>query len=248
MEKEQEWLLSEKYQGEKTSGFFADCARLKHGEPLAYLIGYVPFLNTTIHLDSHPLIPRVETEHWVHEAIKKILRYAEMTKKEPHVLDLCAGSGCIGIAVLKHIKNSKVDFAEINSRHHDVIRKNLKENALLDRETGVLGGDLYENIRDSYDFILSNPPYIDAKLNRTQKSVSSFEPPEALYGGAGGLTHISRILKEATQYLTEKGMLYLEHEPEQEAHIRSMAAHNAMRARFFPDQFGIIRYTRLERI
>ena len=79
MHRDEEWLLNEKYQGERTDEFFADCERLKSGEPLAYIIGHVPFLDATIHLDSKPLIPRTETEYWVKAVIIDIT-----SKSTPH--------------------------------------------------------------------------------------------------------------------------------------------------------------------
>ncbi len=103
MTQDEVWLLREKYQGVKTDAFFEDCARLKNGEPLAYIIGSIPFLNTTIFLDAHPLIPRPETEFWVEKAI------AHMNVRAPlRILDLCAGSGCIGVAVLTARKETRV--------------------------------------------------------------------------------------------------------------------------------------------
>ena len=76
MDKDQAWLLEEKYSGEKSVAFFADCKRMALGEPLGYLIGHAPFLKTTIYLDSRPLIPRPETEFWTEKAIAEIKEYA----------------------------------------------------------------------------------------------------------------------------------------------------------------------------
>jgi methylase of polypeptide subunit release factors len=76
MSQDIEWLLKEKFGGEKSDAFFADCKRLALGEPLGYLIGHVPFLGCTIHLDSKPLIPRTETEFWTEKAIEEIKRAA----------------------------------------------------------------------------------------------------------------------------------------------------------------------------
>ena len=106
MSQDIEWLLEEKYSGEKNDAFFADCKRLALGEPLGFLIGHVPFLDTTIYLDSKPLIPRPETEYWTEAVIADIktnypARDLENTPgaEQLRVLDLCAGSGCIGVAI-----------------------------------------------------------------------------------------------------------------------------------------------------
>jgi release factor glutamine methyltransferase len=178
--------------------------------PEAYRIGWVPFIHTNIYLDSRPLIPRTETEYWVNEFIHKS---GILNLKSPRVLDLCAGSGCIGIAVAKDVPEIQIDFVELDEKHHQTIKKNLKENGVEGR---LFGGDLFENITDKYDFILSNPPYIDPTLkSRVQESVAQYEPEMALYGGRGGLEIIERILAKAHEHLKSGGSLYLEHEPEQ---------------------------------
>lgn len=254
-EKDMQWLLTEKYHGEKTEGFFTDCARLQTGKPLAYLIGHVPFLNTIIYLDSHPLIPRAETEFWVEKAIQEISaslsrRNLDSDAEAPHILDLCAGSGCIGVAVLKAIPNTRVDFAEIDARHHTIILKNIVENGIDPARARIFGGDLFSEISaqpTQYDYILTNPPYIDpTKKERVEKSVLENEPHEALFGGSSGMECITRILTEAPQFLAPEGIVYIEHEPEQTTAIHALAkelryaetgSHN--------DQYGIARVTRL---
>ncbi len=262
-DKEKIWLLAEKYHGEKTEGFFADCARLEAGEPLAYVIGHMPFLNTTIYLDlpqpvrhlpagqagagagqagSRPLIPRPETEFWIENAIEEIRDNhheqrategdAKLLRRGPaghggaceevlrspstiHILDLCAGSGCIGVAVAKAIPEVHVDFAEIDVHHHATILKNIKENDITENRTAIFGGDLFSEIPEGtrYNYILTNPPYIDPELaKRTEKSVTDYEPTLALWGGEKGLECIYRIISDASRFLAEDGVLYIEHD------------------------------------
>ena len=132
------WLLEEKYQGEKSAAFFTDCGRLEAGEPLAYIIGSIPFLNCTIDLQSHPLIPRPETEYWVEKAIAEIQnqpRTSDVLGENldddavaVRVLDLCAGSGAIGVAIAKAIPEAHITFGEIDTNHLPTIIKNLEEN------------------------------------------------------------------------------------------------------------------------
>jgi hypothetical protein len=116
MSRDAAWLLKEKYNGEKTPDFFADCERLEVGEPLAYVIGFAPFLDTKIWLDSKPLIPRSETEHWVQTVITDM--HKETGADMHHsVLDLCAGSGAVGVAVAEAVPQARVHFAEKEPRH-----------------------------------------------------------------------------------------------------------------------------------
>lgn len=204
----------------------------KTREPEAYRIGWVPFIHTEIYLDSKPLIPRTETEYWVDKAIKEI---KESGINEPRVLDMCSGSGAIGVAVLKEVSDAFVDFVELDEKHHATIRKNVEMNNLDATRTQIFGGDLFENITDQYDFILSNPPYLDPKLqDRIQPTVALYEPELALYGGIGGLELIDRILEKVGKYLTPRGVLYLEHEPE---HVEHLAKH-PLYQETYKDQFG----------
>ncbi len=204
--------------------------------PEAYRIGWVPFIHTEIHLDSRPLIPRTETEYWVNEVIKEMLA---LNRADLHVLDLCAGSGCIGIAVLKDVPGSRVDFAELDETQHTNILENVGMNGIDKSRAQVFGGDLFEHIHGTYDFILTNPPYIDASLDRVEESVISHEPALALYGGTGGLEVIDRILVEAESHLNPGGELWLEHEPEQVTHISKHPSYQGS----YNDQYGILRYS-----
>lgn len=243
MEKEISWLLQDKYGGIESDAFKQDIDRLKKGEPLAYVIGWMPFLHTKIWLDSRPLIPRSETEFWVEKAISEINKRLEVGPLVVKVLDLCAGSGCVGVSVLKNVSNTEVHFAEIVDDHHQTIRKNIRENGIDVSRTKQIGGNLFEHITEKYDFILTNPPYIDPKLTeRIQKSVKTYEPEKALFGGINGMEIIERIIAEAPQHLNPGGILYIEHEPEQLDAIKKLAPS----AETFKDQFGINRFTRIK--
>ncbi len=243
MTQDEMWLLKEKYQGKKTEGFFADSVRLKNGEPLAYLIGHIPFLGTTIYLDSHPLIPRTETEYWV----EKILSDIHTTEKQLKILDLCAGSGCIGVAILKALSSATVDFVEIDESHHATIQKNIALNEIAPERAQIFGGSLFEHMDGVYDYIFSNPPYVDQSLNRVSESVQTYEPFLALYGGHDGMDILKEIITESPKHLNNNGVLYLEHEPEQTEAIHSHALEHGLVPVTFEDQFGHNRYTQLTR-
>jgi len=240
MSKDEQWLLKEKYGGMESEGFHADCERLKAGEPLAYVIGWVPFLDCTIWLDSKPLIPRPETEFWVEKAIVEI-RSGRAAK--PRVLDLCAGSGCNGVAVAHHVPTATMQFTEIEADHLPTIAKNLDAAKIDCTRYQVWQSDLFDAIEGSFDYILSNPPYIDPALDRTEASVKVYEPEVALYGGRGGMEVIERIITAAPTYLIPAGQLWLEHEPEQTTAIQSLAKEYGFTSTTHTDQYGVERYS-----
>jgi release factor glutamine methyltransferase len=242
-ERESAWLLKEKYGSIKSEAFYAAVAELKAGVPLAYLIGHIPFLDTTIFLNSRPLIPRPETEFWVEKAIAAILK---THKEAPTILDLCAGSGAIGVAIGKKITNAKIDFAELEKNHLPLIIKNCQENALPLEQVRAIWSDLFEPVTDTklpkYDFIFCNPPYIDKTLGRTAESVTKFEPELALYGGESGMEIIDRIIKEAPKNLNPQGQLWIEHEPEQSEQIAKLG-YGKFATTTHKDQYDILRYS-----
>lgn len=245
MNQEAEWLLRDKYNGilepQFQAEFANDLVRLQNGEPLAYVIGWVPFLGAKIYLDSLPLIPRAETEYWVANAVDKIKDYAKKNDEENvKVLDLCAGSGCIGVAILKNIAGAQVDFVEIDTAHHETIKKNIQHNGIDLNKVNIFGGSLFENVQNTYDFILTNPPYINPdKIKDVQKSVLDNEPYIALFGGDDGMQIVREILQNAPKFLSENGVLYIEHEPEQATDIQNILPS----IETMPDQFGVIRYS-----
>ena len=275
---EEQWLLAEKYNGVKSDAFFADCKALALGTPLGYLIGQVPFLDCTIYLDNHPLIPRVETEFWVERAIAEIKmskvispglfvetvvmsdvqrpqrKYPERGQAKDqtslqfpatHILDLCAGSGCVGVSVAKNTLDSLVDFGELSGRLITTIEKNCTENGIASERFNVYHSNLFQNIPtdNRYDFILSNPPYIDPAIDRATDSVKSHEPHLALYGGTDGLEVIEQLISTASDHLSNNGQLWIEHEPEQVPGIAKIAETYGFACVSHPDQYGVLRYS-----
>ena len=276
MNREIEWLLNEKYQGVKNAAFDTDCARLEAGEPLGYLIGHVPFLDCTIHLDSHPLIPRVETEFWTEQAITTIKQRPAVIVSEarlssvvqssldcfvprkderpntrgrtPKILDLCAGSGAIGVAVARAVSNAEVTFAEIDSAHLPTIKKNLIDNLqdqpfIRMKGCRLVQSNLFSNIVGTFDFILTNPPYIDAAANTVAADVADYEPHLALFGGISGMEIIARIIAEAPSHLTPTGQLWIEHEPAQVSAITALAHDQGFTCVTHPDQYDTPRFS-----
>jgi release factor glutamine methyltransferase len=209
-------LIDEKYDGstENKSALRHDMNRLALGEPLAYVIGWIPFLGTRIYLDSKPLIPRPETEWWTEELIKTLtLRQTQATHIK--LLDLCAGSGAIGCAILKHCPNLEVSFGEFDPAHESTIRKNVGYavshiGRSVPYVPDVHIGDLFEPFRDEkFDVIAANPPYIPVE-RELDASVTQYEPSQALFAGDHGLALIRRIAAEAPHHLHPGGELWME--------------------------------------
>jgi release factor glutamine methyltransferase len=250
MNKDQEWLLKEKYNGDKSAAFFADCERLASGEPLAYVIGAIPFLDCTIHLNSKPLIPRPETEFWVEKAINTIKSAQGSPRQglgEPwadiRVLDLCAGSGAIGVALAKAIPEAPVTFAELDPNHLPTIKINITGNGIDASRCEMIASDLFQAVTGTFDFILTNPPYIDAAAKTVDESVTAHEPHLALFGGLAGMEIIARIVEGARAKLALPGQLWIEHEPFQSDAIAILADAHGFSATTYPDQYGTHRYS-----
>ncbi|HVX90382.1 MAG TPA: peptide chain release factor N(5)-glutamine methyltransferase [Candidatus Paceibacterota bacterium] len=233
MDTDTAWLIREKYEGHADSSELeTDKGRLAAGEPLAYVIGWQPFLGLRIHLDSKPLIPRPETEWWTEELLNYI------GDRPMRVLDLCAGSGAVGCAVLKHVPNVQVTFAELIPEHEQTIRKNIRENGLDESRAQVHTGDLFAPLAgERFDIIAANPPYIPDE-RALDASVTDFEPREALRAGADGLGLIRRIAAEAPRHLTVGGELWLECDSEHASVAEALIAARALRAELRTDPYG----------
>ncbi len=235
--KETNWLLQEKYKGKETKEFFKDLEKLKKGYPLAYIISYVPFCNLRIFLETSPLIPRVETEYWVDILIKKL----NTSNKKLKILDMCAGSGCIGLSMKKNVKEAEVDLQEIKVKHNKTIRKNAIINNIS--KIKIINGDLFQDITERYDYIIANPPYISKTSKQINRRVKDYEPSIALFANENGKEIIKRIIKNTPKFLKPNGILVIEHDENQKEEITKMAKKNEIKT--YKDQFNKDRWSEI---
>ena len=198
------WLLQEKYLGNLTNKAKKDIKKLKAGEPVDYLIGFINFLDCKIDLSKKPLIPRIETEYWVGEVIYKLKIENQNTKIK--ILDVFSGSGAIGIAILKQISFARVVFADSEENCLKQIKINCRINKISKNRYKIIKSDVFKNVNGKFDYIFTNPPYIPTKrINKIQNSVLKYEPHIALFGGEDGLFYIERFLTEAKSFINPRG-------------------------------------------
>ena len=236
-EQERALLIRDKYAGDKDADLADDLRRLSEGEPLAYVIGWVPFLGLRIRLDTRPLIPRPETEWWTEELCAHLSeRFADAPVR---VLDLCAGSGAIGLAVLARVPGAHVSFGELMPEHAELIRLNLDENGLDAARATIRSDDLFEPfLSERFDIIVTNPPYIPSE-RVLDESVTGYEPPEALYAGSDGLEVIRRIATDVPQHLNHAGEVWIECDIDNGAETAKLLSENhATKTEIRTDPYG----------
>lgn len=190
-------------------------------EPVAYLIGYREFFSLKFEVGPGVFIPRPETETLVLESLQ-ILK--GLGKAEPHVLDLCAGSGCVGVAIAANATSAQLAAVEQSDVALGYARRNAERNGVADRLT-FFQGDLFSPLPagTTFDLIACNPPYVAAgEIAGLQEDVRQFEPIAALDGGPDGLDLVRRIAGEAPRYLNLGGGILFEISPEQADESKSI--------------------------
>lgn len=184
-------------------------ARILKGEPLAYVLGEWEFYGLNLYVDHNVLIPRDDTCAVTELAIK----YGSHLDSNPRILDLCTGTGCIGLAVASRIKDAKVTLADISREALAVAKKNISRNSLSARVTAVQVNALTDPpaFLGQFDMIISNPPYITTKeMLELPESVKGFEPHLALHGGNDGLEFYRSIAEQFCKVLKPEGLLCFE--------------------------------------
>lgn len=178
------------------------------GEPVAYLIGEWEFYGLPLDISRAVLIPRPDTEVLVERAIEAARGY-----DEPRVLDLCAGSGCIGLAIATHVPSARVLLGELDEEAIKICRQNIRRNDLTARVSTVRLDAREKPSRQlgEFDVIVSNPPYIPTgDIASLDVSVRDHEPHLALDGGADGLDFYRAIITQWREALHPYGKLLFE--------------------------------------
>lgn len=183
--------------------------RLLKEEPLAYVLGQWEFYGLPLYVTPDVLIPRDDTCAVTELAINKGL----FLDKDPRILDLCCGSGCIGLAIASRVKDARVTLADISREALAVAKKNIARNKLGGRVSTfqVDAREKAPGFLGKFDLIVSNPPYITrSEMEQLPKSVDAYEPHLALFGGEDGLDFYRSIIQKFTPILKPEGYLCFE--------------------------------------
>lgn len=174
--------------------------------PAAYLIGHAWFAGLEFHVNQDVLVPRSPIAELIEAGFEPWIDGERVGR----ILDLCTGSGCIGIAAAVYLPDADVDLADISPAALEVARRNVERHGVADR-VRVIESDLYAGLAgDHYDLILCNPPYVSGDEYRSLPPEYHREPKLGLLADADGLALVRRILSGAGDHLTEHGVLILE--------------------------------------
>jgi len=180
--------------------------RISTREPVAYLVGEVWFARMRFKSDPRALVPRSPIAELIESGFTPWLDGREVER----ALDLCTGSGCIGIAMAAHNPHWSVDLVDVDERALSLARENIALHQLQDR-VRAMRSDLFAGIKgERYDLIVSNPPYVTVQEFAALPPEYRHEPQLGLTAGQDGLDFALRILNQAADHLTENGLLIVE--------------------------------------
>lgn len=192
---------------------------LEKGFPPQYIIGNVDFYGNLIEVNKNVLIPRFETELLVEHTINYIKKlYSNKNISNLKILDIGTGSGCIAITLKKEL-NSILTATDISSDALTLANQNAINNKV---EIEFINSNIFSNIKDTYDIIISNPPYI-REDEQIEDIVKNNEPHLALYAKDNGLYFYKNILKESSNHLKKKFLIAFEIGGEQGEQIKELA-------------------------
>lgn len=180
--------------------FWFQINKLKNNIPIQYIINEQEFMGINFFVDENVLIPQPDTEVLVEEVLLKI-------KCNDKILDLCTGSGAIGISIAKKANNVSVDLLDISEKALEVAKKNAQKNNV---NVNIIHSNLFNEVKSKYNIIVSNPPYIESQVIKNLSLEVQKEPVIALDGGEDGLDFYRIIANKASNFLEKDGILALE--------------------------------------
>lgn len=210
---------------------------LEKDYPVQYIIGYVDFYGLKINVNEFTLIPRYETEYLIELTLKEIKK---LNLDNPKILDLCTGSGAIGLTLKSLLPSSEVTLSDISKDALMVANKNKNE---LNLDVNIIESDLFKNIPGKFDVIISNPPYV--MTNEILPKDVLYEPHLALYSGPKGIDHIEEIFKNIKSHLNNKYLIALEINEKSEPDITNLIKtyfEKNINYKFMKDLAGKTRY------
>lgn len=210
---------------------------LEKDYPVQYIIGYVDFYGLKINVNEFTLIPRYETEYLIELTLKEIKK---LNLANPKILDLCTGSGAIGLTLKNLLPSSEVTLSDISKDALMVANKNKNE---LNLDVNIIESDLFKNIPGKFDVIISNPPYV--MTNEPLPKDVLYEPHLALYSGPKGIDHIEEIFKNIKSHLNNKYLIALEINEKSEPDITNLIKtyfEKNINYKFMKDLAGKTRY------
>ena len=210
-------------------------SRRLSGEPLQYILGEWEFMGLPFFVGPEALIPRQDTETLCEAALGWL-----KTRPEAKVLDLCCGTGCIGVSLAK-LGEAKVTFGDVSPEALSLAKRNAQKNGV---DGDFYESDLFADLPGTYDLIACNPPYLTAdEMANCQKELT-YEPALALCGGADGLDFYRRLAAEWADHLAPGGLLLLEIGASQGEAVKGLFPN----AKILKDICGLDRVAWVERI
>ncbi|MCX7554437.1 50S ribosomal protein L3 N(5)-glutamine methyltransferase [Marinicella sp. S1101] len=179
--------------------------RVEQRIPMAYVVGFSVFAGLRFKVDHRVLIPRSPFAELIDLGFNPWIGFETATT----VLDLCTGSGCIGLAIAHYFEQAQVDVSDISSDALELAKTN-KRLLGLGANVSVIESDLFAEISGQYDLIVSNPPYVDEEEFAALPDEYTYEPKQALVSDRSGMEIPVKILFEAPNHLSEQGFLFLE--------------------------------------
>ena len=228
--------LSEQISKEIEDKYFSLIEKhIKEDVPLSHLVGFEYFYDRKYKVTKDVLSPRMETE----ELIYKVIEYVKASNKNKFkILDLCTGSGIIAITLKKELEQVSVDViaSDISEEAIEVAKENAQSH---DATIKFIKSDIFNNIDDKFDIIVSNPPYIDRKDEVTmQDNVLKYDPHLALFAEEEGMYFYRKIIEQANDYLNENGVIFFEIGYDQKDKIIKLADMNGYSAEVYKDING----------